>query len=173
MSRLTYTLLTLLARAGKNMELADLVAAIGDADEPVHERLASLKHQGWVLQRGSRWTITETGRIAAEAETVKRSEALYVRGWQTLRILKAANVDELVTLAARPNERHASKTLQSYFSRLSRVGLVVRAGSHTPARYALLDDIGPLAPQVRSQRREVYEPNGNRTLPLPGRAHHD
>ncbi|WP_374348551.1 hypothetical protein [Chitinimonas sp.] len=163
MSQLTYTLLTLLARY-RSMDVPTLAQKLGEEERTVRGRLHSLQAQGWVSLEAHRWTITETGRIAAEAETTKRGEALYVRGWRTLRILKGASISELVMLCARPEDGNPTRSLRCYFNYLARVGLVVRAGKTVPARYALLNDPGPLAPQVSLVRREVCEANSRRVL---------
>lgn len=166
MSRLTFSLLTRLAHIGRGLKVQQLADHVGEALLVVKRRLNVLRDQGWTEVRSGIWTLTETGRIAAEAETSRRAEALYVRGWQALRIIKTANINELVTLAARPDEPRALSTLTSYFRNLVRANLVIQVANSSPVRYGLLHDPGPNAPQVRLSKRLVYEPNSNRHIPL-------
>ncbi|GHD63749.1 hypothetical protein [Jeongeupia chitinilytica] len=167
MSKLTYSILQLLWRSEKGLTFNVLCGRTGEEERTVRTRLQLLQSQELVVMKGGRWYLTSTGQIAAEGEAMRRSQPLYARGWQALRMLKAAGISDIAMMAARVEEKTAASVLTGYFQTLSRVGLVVRAGAVIPPRFALIDDLGPEAPRIDSRRHVVIEPNSGRELPMP------
>lgn len=162
MSRLTYCLLQLLM-ANPGIELEQLMMLAGDVPRTVRSRLELLKKQGWASSEDQlHWSLTAEGMLVAKAEADRTTTQLYERGWQALRHLKAADITQLVRVAAQPEDQRAQTRLTSYFNKLDLAGVVVRAKGAKPNRYALISDPGPQAPRVR--KTGVYEPNAGKLL---------
>ncbi len=127
--------------------------------------------------------LTAAGRAAAEGGQKLRSgprgrqpgargrsEGMRVRAWRAMRVRRKFSIADLVMLTAQGGERDPESNLLKYVRALTRAGILVELKhreaptsltSNGAKRWWLMEsrDPGPLAPTVRWQRNQVYDPN--------------
>lgn len=105
----------------------------------------------------------------------RRARGLRVRAWWLMRQLGRWTLPELLTTLADGSQRTPRTNLLRYIHGLERGGIVRRAkrvvpgdrpGSKGHVLWILARDLGPQAPVLRDDRRELYDPNAGTTLPL-------
>ncbi len=163
-------LLQLLATHGR-VRIAILARVAGLDVSETRSRLDRLRAAELVANDHGLWRLTEAGREAArEPVPTTAVEPYYARIWRALRQLVEADVEQLAVVCGH-GERRPAHSANRYLLHLAAVGIVVRAGTRVPQRYALIPgtDPGPLAPRVRMVGgvAEVWEPNTGRRLPVP------
>lgn len=139
------------------------------------------------------FTITPEGEaFRAEGKAVKcgpkgkhtgtyrrrKKATLQDRLWLALRMRGKASIPELLELAADPTKPAGTgySNAQRYLAALAKAGflraLPRAAGTAITSngfkRYHLVINPGPAAPQVRHEKREVYDPNERKTYKFGG-----
>ncbi len=169
MPQATLLLLQLLATHGR-VRIAILARVAGLDVGETRSRLDRLRAAELVANDHGLWRLTEAGREAAREPEPNGIEPYYARIWRALRQLVEADVEQLAVVCGQ-GERRPAHSANRYLLHLAAVGIVVRAGTRVPQRYALIPgtDPGPLAPRVRMVGgvAEVWEPNTGRRLPVP------
>lgn len=162
----------------------DVELATGMTAKQVENAIGKLKKHDLIEQaeRGC-LKLTAAGRAAAEADTRLRSgprgrqpgsrgrgEGMRARAWRAMRVRRKFSVADLVMLSAQGDERDPESNLLKYIRALTRAGILVEL-KHREAptsltsngckRWWLMEtrDPGPLAPTIRWQRNQVYDPN--------------
>lgn len=108
-----------------------------------------------------------------------RPNSLRDRLWKAMRIKGKATIPELLELAA-SSDKERTKVAQDgawrYIAALTKVGILRELPRRSPGtaltsngfgRWQLVNDLGPVAPQLRKKATEVYDPNGDVAYPLP------
>jgi hypothetical protein len=162
----------------------DIERATGMSAKQVENAVGKLRRHDLVqLVTPGCLRITEAGRAAAAGRARIRSgprgqqpgargraDGLRVRAWRAMRLRRKFSVGDLVALCAQGDERNPESNLLKYIRALTRAGILVElARRETPLsptsngakRWWLMEsrDPGPLAPSVRWQRNQVYDPN--------------
>lgn len=162
----------------------DVELATGMTAKQVENACGKLARHGLIEQAGKGCLkLTAAGRAAAEGGAKLRSgprgrqpgsrgrgEGLRARAWRAMRVRRKFAVADLVMLAAEGGERDPESNLLKYIRALTRAGILVelkhRAApasltSNGGKRWWLMEtrDPGPLAPTVRWNRNQVYDPN--------------
>jgi hypothetical protein len=102
------------------------------------------------------------------------------RLWTALRHLKKATYGDLVEVIHRKGETAVNLTdcARGYLKALARAGIVVQLANRQAGtlpssrgfvRYALVNDVGPLAPVCG--KRDVFDPNARKSIPFLEKAH--
>lgn len=127
-----------------------------------------------VLESGRPVTSGPRGPQASGRRLFRRTTARDL-AWNALRITIKTTLDELLLLAAQPGQRDPRGNLRKYLWTLARAGVVRQLPLRRKAegemcngavRYLLVEDLGPLAPRPCPARNALYDPNGDRDLPL-------
>lgn len=186
----TEKILGAIGAADDCVTVAEIAAATEVGRRQVARSCGLLLRRGLVARkRRGRYALTEAGRAALEAgaklrsgpkgahegRPSPRSGTFRERLWRALRLLEKATVPELVTLAAKGDERDPVNSAQRFLRVLDRAGYVVplkrRAPGTAPTsnghkRWVLVKNTGPLAPVHRQSRKAVFDPNTGQTISI-------
>lgn len=138
-------------------------------------------------QERGRYKITAAGRLTLEAGTplssghrgprirpIVRPSTLRQRCWNAMRIRKRFTVADIAMLAAQDCNTNPEISAQHYLQGLFRAGYVIQLPTRRPGGaltssgwivWQLERDSGDLAPIVRRQSRDVYDPNTEEAHP--------
>jgi len=105
-----------------------------------------------------------------------RNSTLRKRLWNAMRVLGKFTISDLVSNAARGEEKDAYNNARRYVRGLDRAGYFrnlrgVKGNSLTSnnlKRFALIRNSGPEAPMLRPSKSEVYDPNTGEAHPWIG-----
>lgn len=155
----------------------DVELATGMAAKQVENALGKLcRHQLVEKTQPGCLRITAAGRAAIDgghklrSGPRGRSEGLRARAWRAMRVRRKFSVADLVMLSAEGGERDPASNLLKYIRALTRAGILVELKhreapasltSNGGKRWWLMEtrDPGPIAPTVRWQRNQVFDPN--------------
>ncbi len=179
-----------LPRAPGSQHRRNVIGTMGKLMASSHAKVAArdklLQNKGVVS-----YSATAKGRaLIAAGGTIKSGQPGPERGprdplengmrpriWSAFRMLKKGSVAELVELVHRKGDAEIGKVTgnaRKYLTGLCRVGIAqelrTRAEGTAPSsngfkRYALLEDVGPLAPVIG--RHDVFDPNARKRIPYP------
>jgi len=103
------------------------------------------------------------------------ADTLRQRAWTAMQLSGRFTVGSLAVLAARPEDRHAIRTLHRYTRALLAAGYLVvlparaasaATGAAAPRQWRLARDTGPHAPVLRKQGTVFFDPNLGDHVPL-------
>ena len=147
---------------------------------------AKLRQIGLIsgMTRGE-YSLTDAGRDWLESGRVverrgpserrtRTARGLRVRAWWLMRQLGRWTLPDLLTTLADGSQRTPQSNMLRYLNGLEAAGVVSRAKRTVPSArpgrghvlWVLARDLGPQAPVLRDDRRELYDPNAGTTLPL-------
>lgn len=165
---------------------AALTAATGLSRHAAWRAAAKLRQIGLIVgvTRGE-YALTDAGRDwLASGRIVERcgpterrtrtARGLRVRAWWLMRQLGRWTLPDLLTTLADGSQRTPQSNMLRYLNGLEAAGIVRRAKRTVPSSrpgrghvlWILARDLGPQAPVLRDDRRELYDPNAGTTLPL-------
>lgn len=165
---------------------AEIAQAHGFSRRAAYMAAAKLKKLGLIVaaSRGE-YALTDAGRDwLASGRTVERhgpserrtrtARGLRVRAWWLMRQLGRWTLPDLLTTLADGSQRTPQSNMLRYLNGLEAAGIVRRAKRTVPSSrpgrghvlWILARDLGPQAPVLRDDRRELYDPNAGTTLPL-------
>lgn len=132
----------------------------------------------YLTEAGVAWAETEKPVSPGQGERPRvRTTGLRERAWWHLRAHRIATLKDILTTHAEGHEAAPDINVYKYLAALERAGVLARSAQRLPARqsrgrvqWRLLRDLGPKAPVWRESARVVYDPNGDRILPLDGSA---
>ncbi len=108
-----------------------------------------------------------------------RPNSMRDRLWAAIRIRQKASMPELIELASRDDKERTKAAYDGawrYIDTLARVGILRELPTRAPGtaltsngfkRWQLVTDLGPVAPQIRKNATEVYDPNADQSFPIP------
>lgn len=182
-SRTSQRVLQAIARGDSSP--AQISATTGASASAVRHIAVKLRRHGLIdsPERGT-YLLSEAGREWLEAgNTIERcgpterrtrcARGLRVRAWWLMRQVGRWTLPDLLTTLADGSQRSPRTNLLRYLYGLERVGIVRRAkrvvpgdrpGSRGHVLWMLARDLGPRAPVLRDDRREVYDPNHGETF---------
>ena len=165
---------------------AVLTAATGLSRHATWRAAAKLRQIGLIVSVShGEYALTDAGRDwLASGRTVERhgpserrtrtARGLRVRAWWLMRQLGRWTLPDLLTTLADGTQRTPQSNMLRYLNGLEAAGIVRRAKRTVPSSrpgrghvlWILARDLGPQAPVLRDDRRELYDPNAGTTLPL-------
>ena len=181
----------LVAIARGDTSPAAIAGSTGTSRAAVRHVAVKLRRSGLVESTGrGQYEITDAGRAWLESGHViertgpterrtRSARGLRVRAWWLMRQLGRWTMPDLLTTLADGSLKSPRTNLLRYIAGLEAVGIVRRSkrtvpgdrpSSHGHVLWMLARDVGPRAPVLRDERREIYDPNSNTTLPLVLRA---
>lgn len=164
---------------------AQISASTGATKSAVRNIAVKLRRRGLIdsPERGA-YLLSQAGREWLDGgHTIERcgpterrtrvARGLRVRAWWLMRQLGRWTLPDLLTTLADGSQRSPRTNLLRYLHGLERAGIVRRAkrvipgdrpGSHGHVLWMLARDLGPRAPVLRDERREVFDPNHGDTI---------
>lgn len=114
-----------------------------------------------------------TSPVSRYVPVERRSAGLRKRAWWHIRRHHGATMKTLLSTYTDGTEKAAYATLYYYLSALEKCGILVRVcgavrSQRLNTEWRLAQDVGPLAPVVRSATRSVFDPNSGSSLALDG-----
>ena len=183
----TRTSQRVLQAIGAGATTTDVITqATGMSRHATWRAAAKLRQIGLIdaVSRGE-YTLTEAGRDWLESGRVverrgpserrtRTARGLRVRAWWLMRQLGRWTLPDLLTTLADGTQRTPQSNMLRYLNGLEAAGIVRRAKRTVPAArpgrghvlWIIARDLGPQAPVLRDDRRELYDPNAGTTLPL-------
>ncbi|WP_374631776.1 hypothetical protein [Ferrovibrio sp.] len=136
-------------------------------------RMAALRKAGLVeRERAQVYWLSAKGK--RELDKLRRHDAekpdrdsLEQRLWNALRQApQRHSLEHLLTLASRPDDTNAAARASAWLGHLQGTGIVVQlpGNANFPARWRLLEDIGPLAPVWREALGVLFDWNRRQAL---------
>jgi hypothetical protein len=108
--------------------------------------------------------------VGAEAPRVREDGTAVVQGlgqeqlWRTLRIMRnPMTAVQIAGHASIPEVAVSPVATEDYLQRLTQAGYLERTGQGKHAKYRLINDSGPLPPQIQ-RVKQVFDPNWNRVV---------
>ncbi|MFB2531005.1 hypothetical protein ACEYYA_02440 [Paracoccus sp. p3-h83] len=154
----------------------------------VADAAACLLRRDYLMRMGAGcYQLTEAG-IAAHAagETItsgprgpratprKIREGIRIRAWRSMRMRQWFTIPDLITDAARPEDRSPSDNLHRYLRALRQAGYVKVAARRAPGSaqtsngfkyFVLVKNTGPQAPIMLSKIAAIHDPNIGKDVP--------
>lgn len=154
----------------------------------VSDAAACLLRRDYLLRMGTGcYQLSAAGIAAVAAGEIIRSgprkphgvarttrDSLRGRAWRSMRIRQWFTVPDLVTDAARAEDRNPSDNLHRYLRALQQAGYVkvaarrakgVALTSNGFKHFVLVQNTGPLAPIPRSKSAAIHDPNIGKDVP--------
>jgi len=176
---------------GQCLTIAEMEQVSGSERRKLVNGAAGLMRRGMVerVEAGC-YQLTECGLTAKKSgapltsgpndklTAVKRYRNTYrERLWRAMRIRKKFTADDLVMLASRGDEKSPKSNAYKYLNYLRRAGYLLEMPRRIPdgkltsngmKQYLLDRDHGPMAPVVRTAKKEIFDPNIKKPFLIKG-----
>lgn len=174
----------------KPEKIDNLIQKLGLTSKSISQAAGNLIKHGYLTR-----SVTGVYRLTEKGKSLKRSgkplvinpgpekgykwpdepkDTFRSRAWKAMRIKQKFTVNDVLMLACEGTEKQPLNQLHIYIRALSKAGVLMELKSREPGyaltsngfkRFALVKDLGYLAPVFRRRENEVYNPNNGEVLP--------
>lgn len=143
------------------------------AVERLENGVYRLTEFGKSLKSTGDFKVFHSGPQGQYNRTKRATNTLRSRIWRLILLNKKVNIQEMICLAADGEEKAPVSNIQKYVRALVKCGYLcemprrIKGGSATSngfKQYMLLKETGRIAPVLRNDKRQIYDPNTDEVL---------